>query len=127
MSTKRLSALLPLLTLLSASPAGALLCASDPVPAGTLLFVVTGKYSAASTPANPVADYTAPATTISITNVTAAPRIVNLVLHNDFGVPLVGWNALLTGYDVYTIDFRKIMEGYLLPTGPSTNSTTGRP
>jgi hypothetical protein len=113
------SALLP-------AAAGAHLCASDPVPAATLLFFVRGRYSASSTAANPVADRTSPTTTVSITNVTASPRVVNLVLHNDFGVPLLGWNAILTGYDVVTLDFADILEGYLVPTGPYTNPSTGR-
>jgi len=106
----------------------ALLCASDPVPAGTLLYpFVTGKYSAASTSTNPVSDRQAATTLFAITNVSDSAHIVHACLYNDFSYPLLDWNILLTGYDVITYNFADIMEGYLKGTGPATNPATGRP
>jgi hypothetical protein len=105
----------------------ALLCASDPVPAGTLLYpFVTGRFAGNSTASNPVADRTAPTTLFAVTNVSDSAKIVHFVLWNDFSYPLLDWDALLTGYDVYTVNFADVMEGYLRPTGPATNPATGR-
>src|SRR5512136_3006821 len=71
----------------------ALLCASDPVPAGTLLFpFLTGKYASASTPNNPSADFTAPTSLFAVTNVSSSAHIVHFVLYNDFSVPLLDWD-----------------------------------
>lgn len=106
----------------------ALLCASDPVPAGTLLFpFCTAKYAPTATSTDPVVDYNEAVTLFAITNVSASPRIVHNVLWNDFSVPLLDWDVLLTGYDVITFNFGRILEGYLVPTGPGNNAATGRP
>jgi hypothetical protein len=121
------SAALLVFALLGARSAGAMLCAADDVPAATLLFLCTGRYAAGSTASDPVADRSAPTTTFSVTNVSPDPRIVNFVLHNDFGVEVTGWSALLTGYDVVTFDFGRILEGYLTPTGPAVDPSTVRP
>lgn len=105
----------------------ALLCASDPVPAGTLLFpFVTGRYAASATASNPVADREAETTLFAVTNVSDSAKIVHFVLWNDFSYPVIDWDALLTGYDVYTVNFADVMEGYLRPTGPATDPKTSR-
>ena len=121
------SVLCALLAFFPACPASAELCASDPVPAATLLFpFVTGRFAAGSTATNPIADRSSPTTLLSITNVSSTAKIVHLVLWNDLGAPLLSWDALLTGYDVYAVNFADVMEGYLRPTGPATNPATLR-
>jgi hypothetical protein len=57
--------------------------------------------------------------------VSSSPKIVHNVLWNDFSVPLLDWDVLLTGYDVITFNFADIMEGYLVPTGGNTYSPVG--
>lgn len=107
----------------------ALLCASDQVPAGTLLFpFVTARYDELqATKTNPVVDYTSPVSLFAITNVSSSARIVHNVLWNDMSFPLLDWDVLLTGYDVITFNFGRILEGYLVATGPATNPDTSRP
>ena len=125
---RRLATILAPILLFAAGDARAILCAADPVPAATLLFpFLTAQYATGSTASDPVVDFTQPTTRFSVTNVTASPRIANFVLYNDFGTPVLGWNVLLTGYDVATYDFGRILEGYVEPTGPATNPATGRP
>ena len=120
--------ILALLALSLAAPAGAVLCTADRVPAATLLFpFVTGRYASGSTPTHPVADRTAPTSILSITNVSSEAKIVHAVLWNDFGVPLLDWNSVLTGYDVVTWSFADLMEGRIQPTGPESDPATGRP
>lgn len=99
-------------------PARALLCAIDDVPAGTLLFpFVTGRYAPEATATNPVADRAEARSLFSITNASSTPRIVHLVLSNDFSFPLLSWDMLMNGYQTIELDFADIMEGKLRPTG----------
>jgi hypothetical protein len=112
----------------AAASSEAYLCSADRVPAATLLFpFVRGTFAAGATATEPAADRTKPHTVFSVTNVSHRPKIVNVVLHNDFGDPLFSWNALLTGYDVAAWDFADVMEGKIRATGPATDPSTGRP
>jgi len=104
------------------------LCATDPVPAATLLFpFVTATFDASSTPTEPKIDRSRPRTLFSITNVSSTAHIVHNVLYNDMGFGLLDWDVLLTGYDVVSFDIADVFEGYLRATGPATNPATGRP
>jgi len=106
------------------APANAVLCATDEVPAGTLLFpFLTASFAAESTPANPVADRSRPMSLFSITNVSSTPRIVHFVLSNDMGTPLLGWDALFNGYQTISLDFADIVEGKLRSTGGTFSPT----
>jgi hypothetical protein len=110
--------LVSFILLTSAGRAGAILCATDDAPAASLLFpFLQGSYSPASTASVPIADRTREHTVFSITNVSSTTKIVHLVLWNDFGYPLLGWDALFDGYQTIRYDFADLMEGKLVATG----------
>lgn len=102
---KKLAALLFSLTcLLAVSPAKAEIGTADAVPAATLLLpyfeVDLGNQNGADT-------------LISINNASASAAVANVVLWTDWGVPSLGFQVYLTGYDVQTIDLRTIFAGQL--------------
>ena len=102
---KKLAALLFSLTcLLAAHPAKAEFGTADAVPAATLLLpyfeVDLGNTNGADT-------------LISVNNASATAIVANVVVWTDWGVPSLGFNVYLTGYDVQTIDLRQIFNGVL--------------
>ena len=102
---KKLAALLFSLTcLLAAHPAKAEFGTADAVPAATLLLpyfeVDLGNTNGVDT-------------LISVNNASASAAVANVVLWTDWGVPSLGFNVYLTGYDVQTIDLRQIFNGVL--------------
>jgi hypothetical protein len=52
-------------------------------------------------------------TLISVNNASASAAVANVVLWTDWGVPSLGFQIYLTGYDVQTIDLRTIFNGQL--------------
>lgn len=81
--------------------------ARDVVPAATLLV----PYAVVTTDANNVPDDTGYTTLFAITNVSQNAQIVHLTLWNARSLPVVDWDVFLTGYDVWTINFRDLLNG----------------
>jgi len=79
-------------------------CSIDERPAATLLL----PYFEVD-PANP-AGLT---TLFSINNASAVAVLANVVVWTDFGVPTLGFQVYLTGYDVQTINLRDVFRGNL--------------
>jgi hypothetical protein len=95
------------LVLGAGSVAYANICAFDPVPAATLLFpFVAYNYELEGDGVN---------TLFAITNVSSEAQIAHVTLWTDYSVPVLDWNVLLTGYDVYTFDIRSILENGQIP------------
>ena len=113
---KKLAALLFSLTcLLAAHPAKAEFGTADAVPAATLLLpyfeVDLGNTNGADT-------------LISVNNASASAAVANVVLWTDWGVPSLGFQVYLTGYDVQTIDLRQIFNGVLPVTADAGSDPT---
>lgn len=113
---RKLAALLFSLTcLLAASPAKAEIGTVDAVPAATLLLpyfeVDLGNQNGADT-------------LISVNNASASAAVANVVLWTDWGVPTLGFQVYLTGYDVQTIDLRQIFQGQLPVTADAGSDPT---
>lgn len=86
-----------LLVLFLATPASAVLCAVDEVPAATLLiphFTVDLDACGAS----------GLNTIVKIANTAASSTIVHLTFWSDWGAPVLNYDVYLSGYDVETID-----------------------
>ncbi|HTG35464.1 MAG TPA: hypothetical protein VLB76_21285 [Thermoanaerobaculia bacterium] len=79
-------------------------CSIDQRPAATLLL----PYFEVD-PANP----SGLTTLFSINNASAAAVLANVVVWTDLGVPTLGFQVYLTGYDVQTINLRDIFHGNL--------------
>ncbi len=94
------------LLLLVAAPAARAAdpCAIDQRPAATLLL----PYFEVD-PANP----SGLTTLFSVNNASAAAVLANVVVWTDLGVPTLGFQVYLTGYDVQTINLRDIFRGDL--------------
>jgi len=93
-----------------ASTASANLCATDVVPAATLLFpFVTYDYDAG------VLGNDGQTTLFAITNVSSEAQIVHITIWTDFSVAILDFNLTLTGYDVQTINIRDILRDGKLP------------
>ena len=84
-------------------------CASDTAPAASLLF----PFVAIDYDEDPCG--VSATTIISITNLSYKVRIVSLTIWSDYGVPVLSFNVLLTGYDVQTIDIRDVLVSGRLP------------
>jgi len=106
------------LLLAGGSVAYANICAFDPVPAATLLFpFVQYNYEEGAD---------GPNTLFAITNVSSDAQIVHVTLWTDYSIPVLDWNVLLTGYDVYTFDIRSILaDGMIPPTFTVTHDADG--
>jgi hypothetical protein len=79
-------------------------CSIDQMPAATLLL----PYFEVD-PANP----SGLTTLFSINNASATAVLANVVVWTDLGVPTLGFQLYLTGYDVQTINLRDIFHGNL--------------
>ncbi len=101
-----------LLTMSVAAPAAQAddVCSIDQSPAATLLL----PYFEVD-PANP-AGLT---TLISINNASPMAVLANVEVWTDLGVPTLGFNVYLTGYDVQTINLRDFFNGNLPRTAPA--------
>jgi hypothetical protein len=104
------------LLLAGGSVAYANICAFDPVPAATLLFpFVAYNYTEEADGVN---------TLFAITNVSAEAQIVHITLWTDYSIPVLDWNVVLTGYDVYTFDIRTILkDGMIMPSYTMKHTT----
>lgn len=81
--------------------------AQDVVPAASLLV----PYAVVSTTTGDVPDPTGYTTLFAIVNVSQYQQIVHLTLWNALSEPVVDWDILLTGYDVWTVNFRDVLTG----------------
>jgi hypothetical protein len=90
------------------------ICALDVVPAATLLFPYV------------VFDYNNPVdganTVLSITNLSSQAQIVHVQLWSDTGEPVLGFNIVLSGYDLEKIDIRELLVNGTLPVTGTTGS-----
>lgn len=88
-------------------PADANICAFDNAPAATLLFPFAA------------IDYNDPvggmSTEISITNTSWQAQIVRVTVWTDFGVSILNFNIILTGYDVIRFDSGQLFQTGQLP------------
>ncbi len=106
------------LVLGAGSVAYANICAFDPAPAATLLFpFVAYNYDEGIDGIN---------TLFAVTNVSSEATIVHFTLWSDYSTPVLDWNALLTGYDVYTFNIRDILkDGKIVATFYNTHAEDG--
>ncbi len=95
------------LALFAGSAAYANYCARDVVPASTLLVPyavqdMTGQYTASGT------DYT---TILTVTNVSKDAQIIHITVWNAVSDACLDFNEVLSGYDVWQIFFRDMING----------------
>jgi hypothetical protein len=50
-------------------------------------------------------------TVLRVTNVGPEPQLVHIVAWDAAGTPVIGWDEALSGYDVWTINFRDMLTG----------------
>ena len=99
-----------------ASVTYAAVCATDVVPAATLLFpFVQLDYN------NPVDGDT---TLFAITNVSSEAQIVHVTVWTEYSTAILDFNILLSGYDVQTMNIRDILINGDLPNTGSAYSPT---
>jgi hypothetical protein len=114
MSRARLCIVL-VLVLSAATVANANICAFDTVPAATLLFPFASF------------DYNDPIsgedTLLAITNMSAEAQIAHVTLWTDYGVALLNFNILLTGYDIVRFDIGGILRSGYIPVTVSAPHT----
>jgi hypothetical protein len=110
-------ALASVLVLGVGSVAYANICAFDPVPAATLLFPFAAyNYELGADGVN---------TLFAITNVSSDAQVAHITVWTDYSVAVVDWSVLLTGYDVYTWDFRSVFrDGHIPPTFSNVHNAT---
>src|SRR4030088_1490381 len=95
--------------------ASAVICATDAVPAATLLlpyFEVDLNNPNGLT------------TLFSINNASATAVLAHVVVWSDLSVPVLDFNVYLTGYDVQSINMCDIIAGNLPPTGSAGQDPT---
>lgn len=123
---------------LTAGAAYANYCARDYVPAATLLvpYAVVSMNSNLSAP-----DATGYTTLLSVTNVSADVKLIHVTVWSALSTPVVDFDEVLSGYDVWTINFRDLLTGHfdyfdtnfdgfwkggqgpdVTPFGPTTNA-----
>src|SRR3982074_3232351 len=103
-------------TLLLASPAAAVICTIDAVPAATLLL----PYFEVDL-ANP----NGVTTLFSVNNASATAILVHVVMWSDLSVPVLDFNIYLTGYDVQSVNLRDIIFNGNIPQTASAGQDPG--
>jgi hypothetical protein len=94
------------LGLVAAGPAGAVICATDDVPAATLLLPYFEQ---------DLNQQNAKQTLFSINNASATAVLAHVVIWSDLSVPVLDFNIYLTGYDIQTINLWNILHNGILP------------
>jgi hypothetical protein len=94
---------------LTAGAAYANYCARDYVPAATLLvpYAVVSMQSDLSAP-----DPTGYTTLLSVTNVSSDAELIHVTVWSALSTPVVDFDEVLSGYDVWTINFRDLLTGH---------------
>src|SRR5258708_14957615 len=98
------------------SPAGAVICTIDAVPAATLLlpyFEVNLDNPNGLT------------TLFAINNASATAVLAHVTVWSDLSVPVLDFNVYLTGYDVQMINLRDILVSGLIPQTASAGQDRG--
>jgi hypothetical protein len=119
---------------LTAGAAYANYCARDIVPAATLLVPYAVVDMNGSTP-----DPNGYSTLLTVTNVSSEAQLIHITVWSALSEPVVDWDEVLTGYDVWSINFRDMLTGHfdyfdtgsgfwsgttgpaVTPFGPATN------
>ena len=99
-----LAALAALALVSSSTPARAEIGTIDDVPASTLLL----PYFEVD-----LGDPNGVTTVFSVNNASASSALANVTIWTDWGVPSLGFQVYLTGYDAQTIDLRDVFNGIL--------------
>lgn len=107
-----------LFALLFAQPAPAVMGAVDPVPAATVLLPY---FEVLTAPGAPAARYLRQ-TRMLLYNTSSSPVLAHVTLWTNAGVPTLGFDVYLPGYDMVDVNLRLAIEGVLPPTGPSVNA-----
>jgi len=99
----------------ASTPAAAVLCAVDQVPAATLLvpfFEVD------------IDDFNSTTTLVEIMETSGAAVLTHWTLWTDWGIPALTFDVYLTGHDVQTVNVRDLLNGNL-PRTASTGQDPG--
>lgn len=117
---KIVTALAVLIGLVAAPPARAEIGTADAVPAATLLL----PYFEVD-----LGDPNGLTTLLSVNNASASAAVANITIWTDWGVPSLGFQVYLTGYDVQTINLREVFDGNLPVTADdgADPADTGNP
>ncbi len=94
---------------LAGSVAYANYCARDYVPAATLLvpYAVVGMDSTGLTPKSPGLS-----TLLWVTNVSSTKQLIHVCVWNAWSEAVVDFDEILSGYDVWRIDFKDMLTGH---------------
>jgi hypothetical protein len=113
---KKILVLAAVVALVTGGVAYANFCARDYVPAATLLVPYAVVSMTGNTP-DP-AGYT---TLLAVTNVSSTKQIIHVVVWDAMSNHVVDFDEVLSGYDVWTINFRDLLNGSfnLFDTGDS--------
>jgi len=95
------------LALFAGSAAYANYCARDVVPASTILVPYAVQAMASEFTPNSGGQ----TTILTITNVSADAQIIHITVWNAISSPVLDFNEVLTGYDVWQINFRDMIAG----------------
>jgi hypothetical protein len=109
---------------LTAGAAYANYCARDYVPAATLLvpYAVVDMNAGLTAPDD--AGYT---TLLSVTNVSSDAQIIHVTVWSAQSTPVIDFDEVLSGYDVWTINFRDLMTGDFTQFDTNFNGFFGSP
>ena len=107
---------------LTAGAAYANYCARDYVPAATLLVPYAVVDMIGSTP-----DPNGYSTLLTVTNVSSDAQLIHITVWSALSEPIVDWDEVLTGYDVWNINFRDMLTGHFdyFDTGLGTGFWSG--
>jgi len=92
---------------LTAGAAYANYCARDYVPAATLLVPYAVQDMNGSTPSEDGYQ-----TLLSVTNVSSERQLIHVTVWSPLSEPIVDFDEILSGYDVWQINFRHMLEGH---------------
>jgi hypothetical protein len=92
---------------LTAGAAYANYCARDYVPAATLLV----PYAVVDMNGN-VTDPNGYSTLLTVTNVSSERQLIHITVWNAISEPVVDFDEILSGYDVWSINFRDMLDGH---------------
>lgn len=100
--------ILALALILTGSVAYANFCARDYVPAATLLV----PYGIVDLDDNYAPNYAGYTTLLTVTNVSAERILIHITVWSAWSYPVVDFDEVLSGYDVWSINFRDLLEGH---------------
>jgi len=107
------------LALFAGSAAYANFCARDVVPASTLLV----PYAVQDMSGQSTADGTGYTTILTVTNVSRDAQVIHITVWNAISEACLDFNEVLTGYDVWQIFFRDMINGDFAAFDTSLSST----